>query len=94
VRYLLDTCVLSDLVKEEPGTQTRLRQTTPLDIAVSSITVMELRYGLQLNPQRAAKIEPIITSLLASVTLLPFGTAEAEQAAQIRSLLKTTDRSL
>jgi tRNA(fMet)-specific endonuclease VapC len=94
VRYLLDTCVLSDLVKEEPGTQTRLRQTTPLDIAVSSITVMELRYGLQLNPQRAAKIEPIITSLLASVTLLPFGTAEAEQAAQIRSLLKTTGQPI
>jgi tRNA(fMet)-specific endonuclease VapC len=89
MRYLLDTCVLSDFTKGELGTQTRLRQTPPMDIAVSSITVMELRYGLQLNPQRAAKIEPTITSLLVSVTLLPFTTAEAEQAAQIRSLLKT-----
>jgi tRNA(fMet)-specific endonuclease VapC len=89
MRYLLDTCVLSDFTKGELGTQTRLRQTPPMDIAVSSITVMELRYGLQLNPQRAAKIEPTTTSLLVSVTLLPFTTAEAEQAAQIRSLLKT-----
>lgn len=55
---------------------------------------MELRYGLRLNLQRAAKIEPIIASLLISVTLLPFGTAEAEQAAQIRSLLKTTGQPI
>ncbi|RMG08045.1 MAG: type II toxin-antitoxin system VapC family toxin, partial [Cyanobacteria bacterium J055] len=41
-----------------------------------------------------AKIEPILTSLLASVALLPFGTAEAEQAAQIRSLLKTTGKPI
>lgn len=94
MRYLLDTCVLSDFIKGEPGTQTRLKQTPPTDIAVSSITVMELCYGLQLNPQRAAKIEPILTSLLASVALLPFGNAEAEQAAQIRSLLKTTGQPI
>ncbi|MDY6781754.1 MAG: PIN domain-containing protein [Cyanobacteriota bacterium] len=49
---------------------------------------------MQLNPQRAAKIEPVIDSLLASVSLLPFGTAEAEQAARIRSLLKTTGQPI
>ncbi|WP_277882653.1 hypothetical protein [Oscillatoria sp. FACHB-1406] len=43
MRYLLDTCVISDFIKQEPGTQTRLQQTPPTDIAVSSITVMELR---------------------------------------------------
>jgi tRNA(fMet)-specific endonuclease VapC len=88
MRYLLDTCVISDFIKGEPGTQIRLKQTPPADIAVSSITVMELRYGLVLNPQRAQKIEPAIASLLASITVLSFGTAEAEQAAQIRAILK------
>jgi tRNA(fMet)-specific endonuclease VapC len=89
MRYLLDTCVISDFIKGEPGTQTRVKQTPPADIAISSITVMELRYGLALNPQRAQKIEPAIASFLASVTILPFNTAEAEQAAQIRAILKT-----
>jgi tRNA(fMet)-specific endonuclease VapC len=50
---------------------------------------MELRYGLLNNPQRAQKIEPTIVSFLASVTILPFGTTEAEQASQIRAVLKT-----
>jgi tRNA(fMet)-specific endonuclease VapC len=89
MRYLLDTCVISDFIKGEPGTQARLRQTPPSELAVSVITVMELRYGLLSNPQRAQKIEPAIASFLASVTILAFGPAEAEQAAQIRALLKT-----
>ncbi|MEQ9624727.1 PIN domain-containing protein [Coleofasciculus chthonoplastes] len=89
MRYLLDTCVISDFIKGEPGTQARLKQTPPTDIAVSVITVMELRYGLQLNPQRAHKIEPVITSFLSSITLLPFGISEAEQVAHIRAILRS-----
>jgi tRNA(fMet)-specific endonuclease VapC len=88
MRYLLDTCVISDFIKNEAGTQVRLRQTPPADIAVSVITVMELRYGLALNPQRAQKVEPAINSFITSVIILPFSTAEAEQAAQIRAALK------
>jgi len=88
MRYLLDTCVISDFIKGEPGTQARLKQTLPTDVAVSVITVMELRYGLLNNPQRAQKVEPTIAGFLASVTILPFGNAEAEQAAQVRAILK------
>jgi tRNA(fMet)-specific endonuclease VapC len=89
MRYLLDTCVISDFIKGETGTKVRLKQTPPLDIAISAITVMELRYGLALNPQRAQTIEPAIASFLASVTILPFSPIEAEQAAQIRAVLKS-----
>jgi tRNA(fMet)-specific endonuclease VapC len=89
MRYLLDTCVISDFIKGDVGTTTRLKQTPPIDIAISAITVMELRYGLALNPQRVQKIEPAIASLLSSVTVLPFGIVEAEQAAQIRAALKS-----
>ena len=35
MQYLLDTCVISDFTKGELGTQTRLKQTPPADIAVS-----------------------------------------------------------
>jgi tRNA(fMet)-specific endonuclease VapC len=89
MRYLLDTCVISDFIKGEPGTLARIRQTQPVDIAVSAITVMELRYGLLLNPQRAQKIESVISSFLSSVEHLPFNLSEAEQAAQVRAVLKT-----
>lgn len=89
MQYLLDTWVISDFIKGEVGTKFRLKQSPPVDIAVSAITVMELRYGLALNPQRAQKVEPAIASFLSSVTILPFGTVEAEQAAQIRAALKS-----
>jgi tRNA(fMet)-specific endonuclease VapC len=89
MRYLLDTCVISDFIKGESGTTTKLKQTPPIEIAISTITVMELRYGLALNPQRALKIEQAIASILTSVNILPLGTAEAEQAAQIRAILKS-----
>jgi tRNA(fMet)-specific endonuclease VapC len=89
MRYLLDTCVISDFIKGEAGTITRLKQTPPADVAISAITVMELRYGLALNPQRAQKIEPAIASILASANILSFSNAEAEQAAQIRAALKS-----
>jgi tRNA(fMet)-specific endonuclease VapC len=89
MRYLLDTCVISDFIKAEPGTQTRLKEILPTDIAISIITVMELRYGLALNPQRAQKIETTIAQFLNTVTILPFTQPEAEQAAEIRAFLKT-----
>jgi tRNA(fMet)-specific endonuclease VapC len=89
MRYLLDTCVISDFIKGEPGTQTQIKQTPPADITISIITLMELRYGLLLNSQRAQKIEPVMTSFLGSVTVLPFSIAESEKAAEIRAVLKT-----
>lgn len=89
MRYLLDTCVISDFIKNEPGTQIRLKQTPPTAIAVSIITVMELYYGLALNPQRAQKIEFTIAQFLATISIIPLTHAEAQQAARIRAKLKT-----
>ncbi|KJH70570.1 type II toxin-antitoxin system VapC family toxin [Aliterella atlantica] len=89
MRFLLDTCVISDFIKGEIGTKVRLKQTPPSEIAVFVITVMELSYGLLLNPQRAKKVESTIASFLASVIILPFSSVEAEKAAQIRAALKS-----
>ncbi|MEH1816673.1 MAG: PIN domain-containing protein [Nostoc sp.] len=50
---------------------------------------MEVKYGLAINPQRALKIQSLVEALLDSITILPFSVEEAEQAAQIRSILKT-----
>ncbi|WP_414530786.1 type II toxin-antitoxin system VapC family toxin [Nodularia chucula] len=86
--YLLDTCVISDFVKGEKNTLQRIKLISPAEIFASSLTVMEVKYGLAINPQRAIKIQSIIETLLNSITILPFDSKEAEQAAQIRSFLK------
>ena len=41
------------------------------------LTVMEVKYGLAINPQRAVKIQSIIETLLNSITILPFDSKEA-----------------
>ncbi|MEH2214353.1 PIN domain-containing protein [Nostoc sp.] len=62
--YLLDTCVISDFVKGEKNTLKLLKSTTPTDIFISSLTVMEVKYGLAINPQCALKIQLLIEALL------------------------------
>jgi tRNA(fMet)-specific endonuclease VapC len=86
--YLLDTCVISDFVKGEENTLKLFKSISPANIFVSSLTVMEVKYGLAVNPQRAVKIQPLIETILNSITILPFGSKEAEQAALIRGILK------
>ena len=46
--------MISDFIRGEPGTQTRLKQTSTIEVAVSAITVMEIYYGLVLNPESPA----------------------------------------
>lgn len=86
--YLLDTCVLSDFVKGEPGTQSRLRSTLPSEIYVSAVTVMEVRYGLKINPQQAVRIGTVMNDLLNAATIVPFDSLVANCAADIRGQLK------
>ncbi|MBW4646066.1 MAG: type II toxin-antitoxin system VapC family toxin [Goleter apudmare HA4340-LM2] len=86
--YLLDTCVVSDFVKGEKNTLKKLKSISPTDIFISSLTVMEVKYGLAINPERAIKIQPLIETFFKAIITLPFALTEAEQAAQIRSILK------
>ena len=86
--YLLDTCVVSDFVKGEQNTLKKIKSISPTDIFISSLTVMEVKYGLAINPQKAIKIQPLIESFLTSITVLPFNSQEAEKAAEIRGILK------
>ena len=92
--YLLDICVISDFVKGEPNTLERLKSIPPSDVAISTITHMEIQYGLANIPTRATKIRPILDGICQSVQLLTFGEPEAIAAAQIRHHLKTTGQPI
>lgn len=86
--YLLDTCTVSDFVKGHPAVMARVKNTPPDLIALSSLTRMEIAYGLALNRQRAARLGPILEAFFAVTTTLPFDTADAQAAAAIRAALK------
>ncbi len=88
MKYLLDTCVISDFIKAEKNTLSKLKNTPPSDIAVSSITVMEIQYGLTLNPKYRQAMESVILDFLASITVLDYTQGDAEKTAGARAQLK------
>lgn len=89
MKYLLDTCTVSDFVKGQPKVLNRVKTKAPALFAVSTLTRMEVAYGLRLNPARAKDLEPILSVFFASIMTLPFAVNDAEVAATIRADLKT-----
>ena len=88
MKYLLDTCVISDFVKGDVNVLTRLKAEQPKDLAISSVTFMEIKYGLALNPARAKKILPILDILLEIIQVIPYEQQDANATAVIRAHLK------
>jgi tRNA(fMet)-specific endonuclease VapC len=89
MKYLLDTCTVSDFVKGQPNVLTRVKATPPNLIGVSALTRMEVDYGLALNTERAKKLAPILDAFFSTIVTLPFDEADAQAAAAIRAALKT-----
>lgn len=86
--YLLDTCVLSDFVKGDASTLMHLKSVIPQDIAVSSLTMMEIAYGLALNPEKAKKIQPVLNDFLRVVSIISFEEKDANCSGKIRAYLR------
>lgn len=88
MKYLLDTCTVSDFVKGQANVLARIKATAPSLIAVSVVTRMEIEYGLLLNPERAKKLAPVMDAFLGSITTLALSEADAQAAAGIRAALQ------
>ena len=86
--YLLDTSVLSDFVRGDAGVKRRIVETPPDELAFSSVTVMEVSYGLALAPERARRIRTMLEALLQAVLVLPFTVEDARAAGTIRAALR------
>lgn len=92
--YLLDTCVVSDLFRKIPTVIKHFETIAPGNIHVSSITVMEIEYGLKLNPEREKKIRPVWKRLLDNIQVVSFSPHCACAAASIRAILKAKGLSI
>lgn len=57
MRYLVDTCCISELIKPrpDPGVQRWFSEHEELDLYLSVITLGELRYGIDRLPESARK---------------------------------------
>ena len=88
MKFLLDTCVLSDFAKGDPRTRAHIGQASPRDIGVSTITEMEILYGLTLNPRMSDSLRRIMEEFFGLVQLLPFDSTAARVTSELRASLK------
>jgi tRNA(fMet)-specific endonuclease VapC len=93
-KYLLDTTVVSDFARGDAAVRSRLLAVPPSAIAVSTITVMEVEYGLALAPGRARKLRPVLTALLDSVEQVPYTADDARASAAVRAELRKRGRPI
>lgn len=88
MRFLLDTCIISLFVRGDERVLANLKRHTPDEIAVSTVTDMDIQYGLALNPARAEKLRPMLDALLESVHVLSYSREDAHASAAVRAALR------
>jgi len=92
MRYLLDTDILSNLLKKRPSTDliAKLGQVPAEDQATSSISFGELIYGAHRVPERRdALLRGIAERLLPNLPVLPFDREAADEYGRLRAALES-----
>lgn len=89
-RYLLDTNVLSELLRQRPnaGVAERVGAIRRADLATSAVCIMELRYGAALHADGARLWARIQSELLGRLRILPLAEAAAVRAGDILASLR------
>jgi tRNA(fMet)-specific endonuclease VapC len=87
--YLLNTDTLSHFSRGHPKVLERIKETPPAEVAISSVTLMEIEYGLALQPDKARKLRPVLEAFLGAIRVLVYDDKDAKATAVIRAALKT-----
>lgn len=88
MKYLLDTDTLIYVFKRAGNCLVRLVSQNDSDIAISTINLFELEYGMGKSDNRI-KMDSYVVSLCRRYAVLDFDRAASQQAGVIRALLDT-----
>lgn len=88
--YLLDTNILSELIKKRPNPHlmNRLETATRSSLFTSCICAMELRFGSALRDDCEVFWQRIANEILSRITIIPLGYDEMIIAADVLAQLK------
>ena len=95
--YLLDTNAVIALLKGQPAAvRTRLRRVAPkaTAIAVSSIVLFELWYGVARSERQRENTERLRIFLSGAISVLPFDASDAATAGEVRAILEATGKPI
>lgn len=88
IHYLLDTNICIYLIKKKPSTVLdQFKRHSPQNVAISSITLFELEYGVQ-KSQYIQKTQDALNKFLLPITILDIDCSAATSAAVIRAELE------
>lgn len=94
MRYLLDTNVCIYLIQKKPAAVVRrLERERPDDVAISSVTLAELEYGVE-KRQHQQQDRTALEEFLLPLGILPFGEAAARVHGRIRAILERKGRPI
>ncbi len=88
MHYLLDTNICIYLIKKRPlAVLERFRQYSPKDVAISTITLFELQYGIEKSQYRE-RSEDALAKFLLPLNLINLDRSSAVEAAIIHAQLE------
>jgi len=93
-RYLLDTNTASYIIKGNiPAVRHRLVRVPMAQVAISTVTEGELRYGVARRTD-ATHLQTIVSEFLLRLTILPWDSEAAQQYGRLRATLEREGRPM
>ena len=92
MKFLLDTCAVSDYLRGVDSVVQRIQKVRPSDVAISAVTVMELRYGA--TRRQSPKLTASVDAFLSGISILTFDAEAAERAGVLRAKMETKGLSI
>lgn len=93
MKYMLDTNICTYAQKRNPGVLSKLKNVWEQGIAISSITLAEMEFGIHAssNPE---KHSIKLLQILSIMDILPFDSGAAEEYGKIRAYLQSTGQPI
>ena len=92
MKYLLDTCAVSDYLRGVDQVVRRVQKVRPSDVGISAVTVMELRYGA--TRRQSPKLTAAVEAFLSDISVVPFDAEAAGRAGVLRVNMEARGHSI
>ena len=93
MEYMLDTNIISHLIREQPNVKQHLLSVPMESICISAVTEGELLFGLAKRPE-AKRLHLLIRELLKRVEVLPWDTSVTERYGMMKAQMESKGKIL
>ena len=92
--YLLDSCTISDFMKGDVDTASKIKAVSPNLIYTSTVTQMEITYGLLRKFDKNHSYFTVLEDFFSVISVLPFDRKATLETAVIRKKLEAAGKTI